>query len=99
MKKAATKAEKAHMNRVQALGCIACRSQGYPDTPAEIHHVRDGQGLGQRNSHYNVLPLCPTHHRVGGIGEAFHAGKQTWQQFWGSEEELLEQVRELLEVE
>ena len=56
---APTAAERAHMDRVQALGCIACRMEGWT-APAEIHHVTDGQ---RRIGHRAVLPLCAWHHR------------------------------------
>jgi hypothetical protein len=53
-------------------------------------------GMGQRAGHREVLPLCPQHHQTGGWGIAFHAGKVTWQEIYGSEEELLEVVEERL---
>ena len=94
-----TKAEKEHLNRVQQLGCIACIEIGHHGTPAEIHHIRAGQGKGQRASHYDVLPLCPHHHRNGGHGEAFHAGSKTWQSRFGAELELLAKVNQMLCLE
>ncbi len=94
-KKPATKAEKAHMGRVAALGCIACRVKGFYGTPAEIHHLRSGQGA-KRASHYETLPLCHIHHRTGGHGVALHAGQETWQGIFGTEHQLLEQVEGLL---
>ena len=90
MIKAKTKAEKEHMTRVAELGCLIC------GRPAELHHVRAGQGLGQRSSHTDVIPLCHEHHRTGAWGVAFHAGKKVWQAKYGSESELLEQVKERL---
>jgi hypothetical protein len=36
---------------------------GYEGTPAELHHPRAGTGAGRRASHYDVIPLCPEHHR------------------------------------
>ncbi|MDO6706762.1 Ref family recombination enhancement nuclease [Photobacterium sp. 1_MG-2023] len=92
-----TKDDKMHLNSVQALGCIACHSLGYIDTPAEIHHVRTGQGMAQRASHKKVLPLCPHHHRTGGYGEAFHAGQAIWEKRFGTETELLALVEEWLQ--
>jgi hypothetical protein len=60
-------AEKAHMGRVAALGCLICAQ------PAEVHHVREGQGMAQRASNWLTVPLCPEHHRgasgVHGLGE------------------------------
>lgn len=58
-----TKAEKTHMGRVAALGCILCKRLGYGDTPAEVHHIREGQGAAQRASNFLTVPLCPEHHR------------------------------------
>lgn len=58
-----TAAEKRHMGRVAALGCILCRYLGYGHSPAEIHHLREGQGMAQRASHYLTVPLCYEHHQ------------------------------------
>lgn len=94
-KRRPNKAEREHMARVAALGCIVCRNEGLPDAPAEIHHVRTGKGLGQRSSHFEVIPLCFHHHSAQGI-DGFHKAPMTWQAKHGTELELLEQVRELL---
>lgn len=93
-----TKAERRHMDAVARLGCIVCRNLGYGPTPAEIHHPRKLAGLSQRASHFDVIPLCPAHHRTGGVGVALHAGQRTWEAKYGTESELLEQVRRELEV-
>ena len=95
-KKAATKAERDHMGKVAALGCIACLNMGYPGTPAAVHHILTGAGMSQRASHYDTLPLCGAHHQTGGHGVAIHAGVKTWEGIHGTELELLEQVRGLL---
>ncbi|ATM79315.1 hypothetical protein NJH77_22700 [Serratia fonticola] len=70
---------------------------GYGSTPAEIHHERDGQGAGQRATHFEVLPLYPHDHRIGGHGVVVHAGRKTWEKNYGTERHLLAQV--LAEVE
>ena len=80
-----TKAERLHMATVAALGCVLCRR------PAEIHHVRH---LGARRNHMDVLPLCSEHHRTGGHGVAIHAGRETWADKHGSEDEWLLWVAE-----
>lgn len=90
------KAEKAHLNRLSELGCIACRNMGFYGTPPEIHHPRVFAGVGQKASHYQAIPLCHHHHRTGGHGEAIHAGQKTWEARFGTEKELLEQVKALL---
>lgn len=88
-----TKAEKKHMDRVAELGCIVCMNLGTPGTPASIHHIRTGKGRSQRATHFEVLPLCPFHHQQGGYGNAIHAGQKAWEANFGTELELLEQVR------
>lgn len=87
-----TKAEQLHLDRVAALGCIVCRNLNYGETPAEIHHIRATSGAGQRADHHCVIPLCHRHHRTGGYGVAIHAGQRTWEEKYGTEEELLEQT-------
>lgn len=82
--------DKAYQDRVRALGCLIC------ERPAALHHVRAGVGKGQRADHRRVLPLCADHHQDGGHGVAFHAGKETWQEVYGTEEELLKVVKERL---
>lgn len=82
--------ERQHLGKVAAIGCIICRM------PAEIHHVRTGMGMGQRNTNFNVIPLCHKHHRTGGHGVALHAGKKTFEAKFGTEKELLEKVNEMI---
>lgn len=62
MTKAATKAEREHMGRVAALGCICCHLMGNGHQPAQVHHIREGQGGAQRASHWLTVPLCPDCH-------------------------------------
>lgn len=88
-----TTAEKRYMSRIADLGCVVCRNLGHGPTPAELHHPRTGVGKGQRSSNMDVLPLCPLHHRLGGHGIAFHAGQKTWQEKFGSEWDLVAQIK------
>ncbi len=53
----------AWKSKVAALGCILCRHLGLGETPACLHHVREGQGLSQRASDWLVIPLCKEHHQ------------------------------------
>lgn len=87
-----TKAEKLYMNRVAELGCIICRM------PTELHHPRFLVGGAQKASNYDVIPLCFLHHRGGGYGVAFHQGKKAFEANFGTEAELLEKTRELINV-
>ena len=92
-----TKAERQHLSRLAELGCVLCIRLGYYATPAEIHHIRDGQGMSQRASHFDALPMCPMHHR-GDIG--IHGmGRRAFERHYGvTETELLADTRRLLEA-
>ncbi len=93
MIKSKTKEERQWLSDVAELGCICCRNMGFGASLAEIHHVRTGQGMAQRASHTDVLPLCPPHHRVC-YETGFHASPKSWQEIHGSEIELLEQTKQ-----
>lgn len=83
-RKPATKQEQAYMSAQADAGCILCRYLGHGDTPAEIHHLRDGVGAGQRNSNLKSIPLCPEHHR-GNTG--FHGlGRRAFEREYGATE-------------
>ena len=91
-----TKEEKKHLERVASIGCIVCRNEGRYNIPAEVHHVRNGAGMGRRNSHFEPIPLFPAHHRTGGVGIAFHAATRTFESLYGTEREMLKQLQEIL---
>jgi hypothetical protein len=57
-----TRAERLHLARVAQLGCCVCRMLGHGPTPAQVHHIREGQGMSQRASNWLTIPLCPEHH-------------------------------------
>ena len=90
------KSEKDHLSNVASIGCIVCLNQGNEGTPAEIHHIRHGNGMSQRASNYEAIPLCHIHHRTGGYGMAIHAGRKEFERLYGTEIELLEQIRGLI---
>lgn len=93
-----TKAEKDYMRRVAELGCILCRHLGYGETVPELHHPRTGLGMAMRASNFDVIGLCPEHHR-GNLG--IHGmGRKAFERFYGvTETELQEQVAALLKSE
>jgi len=83
------------MSAVAELGCSVCRRMGYPGTPAELHHPRSGVGVGRRSSNWDVIPLCPEHHR-GNTG-VHGLGTKGFPKYWGfTEADLLEDVRQLI---
>lgn len=59
-----TASEKSYMGRVAEGVCILCEALGCEgDTPVNLHHVREGQGMGQKAQNWLVIPLCPTCHQ------------------------------------
>jgi hypothetical protein len=91
------KLHKERMRKLTGLGCIVCRIEKRVVTPPEIHHLRDGRGVGSAKNHDKTIPLCPIHHRIGRYGIAFHAGQQEWEKRHGRETWLLATVNELLD--
>lgn len=51
-----TAAAKSYLDRVADLGCLICGQ------PAQLHHVREGQGGAQRAQDWLTVPLCREHH-------------------------------------
>lgn len=97
-KRPATKAEKKHMGDVAALGCFICRRLGYGPTPAQVHHLREGQGMGQRGSHVLTIPLCEVHH-ANHSKDGIHGGREVWKRMGLDEMDALEDtLRCLLNV-
>tara|TARA_B100000780_G_scaffold207345_1_gene147687 strand:- start:211 stop:525 length:315 start_codon:yes stop_codon:yes gene_type:complete len=85
-----TKAERLWLGHVASLGCAVCRNLGYGESPAEIHHVRIATGMGKRSSHWDVIPLCPRHHRLG--ADAYHASPAGWERRFGKQADLVIQT-------
>ncbi len=80
---------KTWLSRVAGLGCVVCRNAGFGATPAQIHHIREGQGGAQRADDMLVLPLCPAHHTGA---DSIHGDRRGFQARYGSELNLLAQV-------
>lgn len=98
-KVAASATEAAWMAQVAAYGCIVCRQQHGIQVPAEVHHILSG---GRRMGHLFSIGLCPAHHR-GGAGDGLfisrHPYKARFEQAYGTELELLEELRALLNLQ
>lgn len=82
-----TKVERQHLSRLADLGCVLCLRLGYGATPAEIHHLRTGQGMGQRASHFDAVPICPEHHR--GATGIHGLGRRAFERHYGVDETML----------
>ena len=89
-KKSKTKAEKLHMRSVAELGCIICEKMGFPGSPAELHHIIGNTGMWKKATNYEVIPLCPHHHRNS--EESYHQSPKDFTDKWGSQEELLKET-------
>ena len=74
------KQTKELMAKMVEDGCIICSS------PAEIHHNTHDRARGKKSDKF--MPLCPHHHRLGGHGNAVHAGVETWESIFGHQDEL-----------
>lgn len=55
--------ESEWMGQVASLGCIVCRLLGEGQTPAQVHHIREGQGASQRAGNFLTIPLCEPDHQ------------------------------------
>ena len=81
------KYKKIYYEKLVSLGCIICKKMGFPNSPAEIHHINEGR-IGKRASFRKCLPLCPNHHRNG--PESYHYSPKNFNKKWGSQKELLD---------
>ena len=88
--------EQRHKARVAALGCIICRQLGIDDSPAHVHHIREGQGMGQRAGDMLTIPLCPEHHQ--GATGIHGLGTRAFERMYGTTElDLLNDTLWMLE--
>jgi len=86
------------MRLITEIGCIACHVQGTPGTPGEVHHIREGQGRGQRADHQHSICLCPAHHRgtMHPKVASIHMDKNNFIDQFGTESDLLQRTLEVL---
>ena len=90
-----TKAESEHLVRVASLGCYLCRHLGYGPTPAQVHHLREGQGMAQRASNWLTVPLCDKHHS-NASPDGIHGQRRAWKLAQGDEIDALADTIERL---
>lgn len=97
--RAVTAEEKELWDKLAALGCIACLRAGVFEPDVSIHHV---DGRTKPGCHKRVLPLCASHHQDG-TGKnphyiAVHPWKTRFEQYFGSQKEMMEHCAALLEI-
>jgi len=51
-----------HMGRVAQVPCVLCKRLGLGESPAQVHHLKYGQGASDRASDLLTIALCPEHH-------------------------------------
>lgn len=90
--------EQSWMDRAQAFGCIVCYLQHGARSAAEIHHMKSGD---RRMGHLFSIGLCVPHHR-GGADSGLFISRHPWlarfELAYGSEETLLRQLKNLIEL-
>lgn len=93
-----TKSDNEWLEAITSIGCIACIVQGTPGTPGEVHHLRAGQGRGQRSDHKKSICLCVPHHRGSDHPRtpSIHMAKRSFETQFGTELELYERTRQEL---
>lgn len=55
-----TTREQQYLARVAAIPCLICEHMGLGATPAEVHHIIEGN---RRVGHFCTVPLCREHHQ------------------------------------
>ncbi len=85
------------MSAISELGCIVCRMTMSVTSPSEVHHL---YGKTKPDSHLFSIPLCYLHHRAGEDNDLVtsrHPHKRRFEARYGTEEELLQRTRELID--
>lgn len=92
-----------HWDRVAALGCIVTFQE-----PVQLHHIHGGSvreewgeqampGMGQRQSHWLVLPLHASLH-TGQLAIDGSMGVKSWEARFGKQTDLIRQVRDRIKA-
>lgn len=83
------------MDKVASLPCMLSVKMGSPVPSECLHHVREGQGLSQRASHFLTIPLTNDAHTGDG---GFHRDKTLWKIAKTNELELLAMTLEMMQT-
>lgn len=89
------KQEQEWMDAICQLGCIVCRIHLGVNSPASPHHL---EGKTKEGAHLKTIPLCGRHHQIpGDYWKTRHHNKTQFESAYGTEQELLEQTKRLVE--
>lgn len=106
MKLRATKAEKARFDKLSRILCVACWDTGLCCGKTECHHLLSG---GRRRGHLFTVPLGKWHHQgipLAGsdtttmtklYGPSLRLQSKAFHEAYGTDNELLAKVNDLLE--
>ena len=99
--------DKARYDKLQRIGCLACRHYGYYQS-ADMHHLLSGT---HRIGNDATIPLCEYHHRgiwhlrfpslkkaYTLLGPSLALEPKRFHERFGSDEELLAQAQRLINV-
>ena len=105
----ANKAEKARMDRLSMIRCVACWQTGLCCGKTEVHHLNMfGKAGNKRRGHHYTIPLGRWHHQgipLAGItttqmrlffGPSLKLHSKAFRAQYGTDDELLEKVNNLL---
>ena len=88
------------LSKIAQMGCIVCANLGHEQSSrTNAHHIKrweDGTklGLGQKVGDDRTIPLCEREHHWNGVH--VHMGSHEFEERFGNELELLDQVNALL---
>lgn len=92
-----TASETRFMSEIAALGCIACKKDGWHNPDVSVHHI---DGRTKPGAHLLVLPLCAGHHQDGTGNNpaliAVHPYKARFEVRYGAQRELLAECTAML---
>lgn len=74
--------DRVHIARIKAMDCALCGASG----PSDAHHIREGQGMGQRASDYLAVPLCKDCHQGP---QGLHGDRTLWRVYRRDELDVL----------
>lgn len=80
---------RAHLQRIKSLPCGLCGASA----PSDAHHIREGQGMGQRASDYLAIPLCKDCHQGD---KGLHGDRTMWRVYRKNELDVLAETVRLL---
>ncbi len=84
-----------YLAKVRKLPCVACAMEDWDNYEAVPHH-KTGAGMGCKDHDDETFPLCTRHHTSGGLGIAIHAGVETWEDKYGSQDSHIHNTKRRL---